>query len=616
MNNKLSHRKEPPTDVVFLSRTSFGIAPDDFYPDKGKGELALFHEGGGSLKDKVSRWVESQLNIPADRILMDIGDLIKPLRDIKHPDNGTEKDIRHFMSIDMSTEQLWHTYFRQREGLHGVDTPRQDHKCLTLNRAIYGRYQLFERLSMFWHNHFNVCSDNHPIIYNLWGTWDQLIRNHLMGNFYQFLLKTAEHPCMLVYLDNYVSVFGANNENYARELLELHTLGVMNYYGLVDQGDVPKYTVTDGVPQEWIGEPKGYVDDDVYNASELLTGWTFDNDFHNKDTDTGLFKYDSKNSSTGEKHIFGHKYATYGRGDYEKFGKKEESGTLKQSRHFIWKAATHPGTAQHIAWKLARHFISDNPPQSVIDAVAKTFLDNIESNDQLKKCYITLFNHPEMYNRSTWGSKRSKPTELIVKSCRNLGVNLVLRAKNRGQNTRKVKIDMKTNASSIIFHRLIAAGHDLWTWKTPDGFPDDSGYWLSSNSVIQTARAINLLDNYSSYQDNKDSKDDDATVVDSYNTTKNGMRVEDQTPEKIVAFWVKRIWGFTPAPKEVEPILEFFCKPKENNKNEPSWPKDKVISDESGKNKGVDSLSYPHYWRKKLRLMTHLVLNHPYSVLR
>ena len=137
------------------------------------------------------------------------------------------------------------------------------------------RRQLAEVLADFWHNHFNVYGPDSwaaPV----WSHWDRVvIRGNALGNFRTMLGQVAEHPAMLYYLDNYTNTSAGPNENWARELFELNTLGAENYLGVKRQADVP----VDGA-----GAPTGYVDDDVFEATRCFTGWTFD-------FDTGLFDF-------------------------------------------------------------------------------------------------------------------------------------------------------------------------------------------------------------------------------------------------------------------------------------------------------------------------------------
>lgn len=615
---KLSNRAAPSAEAVFLRRVSYGIAPDGFYPDGGKGDIAKFRAGGSSLSTRTKAWVNSQLNVPANKRLTDIGPIISPL-------TGSTNAYR---TLGLTLRQEWDRYYRRKPPYEKVNSrrPMYEREALTLVRNVYSRYQLFERLAYFWHNHFNVYIDGNRASYALWGTWNDTIREGVLGNFYELLVNTAEHPAMLVYLDNYINTRQDPNENYAREVFELHTLGAMNYYGVKSQDKVPKYTSKDGVPPEWIGHPKGYVDDDVYEAARILTGWTFDHykkDSNENYIDTGQFYFNEDKADDDQKYILGHRYLARGRddhGDYThaRFGSTSDSALQKQGKHLLWKLATHPGTAKYIAWKLVRHFLDDNADKhsDVINAVAKTFLSNVDKPDQLKRCYLTLFNHPKMYSRTYWGNKKAPPTEMIMQACRTMGCKRIFRDYKPSE-TYESSLGYQASQSKNICIRLNTIGNRQWFWTPPDGFPEEAKYWLSANSLIMTSRYINLLHVYEGYLDNASTSDDDEAILTVYaETLKAFPDVSKQTPEALVKYWATRIWGFTPSATEMKPILDFFCRPIDaESQNSPTWPPNFAISDPYG-NKGVKSNSTPHRWRYKLRNMTALLMNHPYAMLR
>ena len=196
-----------------------------------------------------------------------------------------------------------------------------------------------ERLVWFWSNHFCISADK---IQSMSGAYErEAIRPHVLGRFVDMLLAVEGHPAMLFYLDKLASM-GANsiaginrtrglNENLAREILELHTLGVRS----------------------------GYTQDDVIAFANVLTGWTFlppgDNPEHG-----GEFSFNPRLHEPGAQKVLGKTY---------------EDEDVEQGRAVLRDLAAHPATATHIATKLARHFIADAPPAPLVERMAKTFRD-------------------------------------------------------------------------------------------------------------------------------------------------------------------------------------------------------------------------------------------------
>ncbi len=234
---------------------------------------------------------------------------------------------------------------------------------------------LIERLVMFWSNHFAVSFKGKPYIAGLMGAYERdAIRPHVLGKFSDMLRAVVEHPAMLVYLDN-VQSFGPNsvigkrrnrglNENLAREILELHTLGV------------------DG----------GYTQQDVIGFAKILTGWTVK---------------PPRQGGGGFEFI---KYI-HEPGDHVLLGKKYDQKNQAQGIAALNDLARHPSTARFVATKMARHFISDNPSKSSIKKLERTF---INTDGDLKAMVNTLINMPEVWKNPL--PKIKKPYEMVV-SC-------------------------------------------------------------------------------------------------------------------------------------------------------------------------------------------------------
>jgi len=258
-------------------------------------------------------------------------------------------------------------------------------------RGVYSERQLQEVMTDFWFNHFNVFWDKGA---DRWLTTDyeiNVIRPHTMGKFKDLLLATAQSPAMLFYLDNHLSSTPspaveqfrkrANpnnkqrmpgiNENYARELMELHTLGV------------------DG----------GYTQKDVTEVARALTGWTIDQPRMN-----GSFVFRPQMHDRGEKTVLGHRIPP--------------NGGIQDGLRVIEILADHPSTARFISTKLVRRFVSDNPPPALVDKVAATYK---RTDGDIREMLRTIFYSDEFMSSENYGQKMKSPFEYAVSSIRALG---------------------------------------------------------------------------------------------------------------------------------------------------------------------------------------------------
>ena len=261
-----------------------------------------------------------------------------------------------------------------------------------LQRAVYSPRQLEEVLVDFWLNHFNVYRDKNTVGMLLTSYERDAIRPHVLGRFRDMLLATARHPAMLSYLDNFqsrsapenaptpggvVAIGGPNqglNENYGRELLELHTLGVNG----------------------------GYTQADVINVARAFTGWTiFDPQRY------GEFQFNPQMHDRREKVILGQ---TFPRGGGEDEGVK-----------IIDMLAAHPSTARFISRKLAQRFVADDPPQALVDRMAATFT---KTGGDLRAVMEALLLSREFMSEGAWQAKVKTPFELVTSALRALDADV------------------------------------------------------------------------------------------------------------------------------------------------------------------------------------------------
>jgi len=296
---------------------------------------------------------------------------------------------------------------KQRETLMALNNPQQvvvdELVQAKLLRAIYSERQLQEVMTDFWFNHFNVFIGKGADRYLLTSYERDVIRPHAMGKFEDLLVATAQSPAMLFYLDNWLSV-GPNseiangipkrnrrrsryrppvvkqakgrrsglNENYGRELMELHTLGVNG----------------------------GYTQKDVTEVARVFTGWTL------KQPKQGGFTFEERMHETGDKIVLGHRIKSNGE---------------KEGREVLHLLARHPSTAKFICAKLATRFVSDNPSPALVDRMAQTFL---KKKGDIGEVLKTLFHSPEFWAPDAYRAKVKTPLEFIVSAVRANGANV------------------------------------------------------------------------------------------------------------------------------------------------------------------------------------------------
>ena len=236
-------------------------------------------------------------------------------------------------------------------------------------RAAESERQLNEVMVDFWMNHFNVFAPKRVTAFLVHDYEQQTIRPRIWGRFEDLLLATAKSPAMLVYLDNVRSRGGALNENYARELMELHTIGV----------------------------DAGYTQQDVTELARVLTGWSA--------TREGEFRF---------------RAALHDRGAKTVLGVKMSGGGVEEGEQIIRHLARHPATAKHIATKLCTRLVSDHPPRALVDRVARRFTD---TRGDLRATVKAVIDSPEFW--SSRGTKVKSPFEYAVSAVRAAGATIV-----------------------------------------------------------------------------------------------------------------------------------------------------------------------------------------------
>ena len=259
-----------------------------------------------------------------------------------------------------------------------------------LLRAVYSPAQLQEAMVDFWFNHFNVFIDKGQEDKIWTGAYERdAIRPYALGSFRQLLGATARSPAMLYYLDNFQSsavaidksgkAHGGLNENYAREVMELHTLGV------------------DG----------GYTQKDVTELARIFTGWTFvpkDMEAHQEPA----FRFDAKRHDYEKKVFLGQKFPA--------------GGGVEEGEHALDMLAASPATARHIAFQLAQYFVADQPPPKLVERLARRFE---QTHGDIRETLTTLFASPEFWDPQFVGGKFKTPYQYVVSSLRGSGLPMI-----------------------------------------------------------------------------------------------------------------------------------------------------------------------------------------------
>jgi uncharacterized protein (DUF1800 family) len=301
-----------------------------------------------------------------------------------------------------------------------------------LLRAVYSERQLEEVLVDFWFNHFNVFARKGQTGIYIGEYEREAIRPHVLGRFRDMLGATARNPAMLFYLDNWQSVAPNRraagrfnpvpttnrpqrglNENYARELLELHTLGV------------------DG----------GYTEDDIIQVARALTGWTIGR------PGEGGFRFAPNLHDRDAKTVLGQTVPA--------------GGGIEDGERVLDILARHPSTARNIAFKLAQRFVSDTPPQALVDRAAKAFHS---SDGDLREVVRTIVTSAEFFNPAVRLAKVKTPFEFVASALR------------------ATAADVRTGQA--ISRALGEMGMPLYMCQPPTGYDDTAAAWVSSGALI------------------------------------------------------------------------------------------------------------------------------------
>ncbi len=300
----------------------------------------------------------------------------KYVDDQLHPGPDPELDVRlrPLGTINYPIAQVLAIYNADNRGLAPLI---DEFQVARLIRSAHGQNQLQEALVEFWFNHFNVFIGDGFVRYSIMSYEREAIRPFVFGRFRDLLGAVAAHPAMLFFLDNYTNradvtqggrVIPGINENYGRELLELHTVGV----------------------------DAGYTQNDVREAARVFTGWGIDNV-----NNGGNFVFRANTHDRGAKSVFGLEVPAGG-------GKEEGDRLLDY-------LSTHPATARYISWKMAQRFVADDPPNRIVEKMASTFLS---TGGDLREVTKTMVSSAEFWAEAFGTGKVKTPFEYVVSAVR------------------------------------------------------------------------------------------------------------------------------------------------------------------------------------------------------
>jgi uncharacterized protein (DUF1800 family) len=383
----------------------------------------------------------------------------------------------------------------------GSSTPASEVRRATFLRAVYSKRQLVEVLADHWHNHFNVYAWDYPQAAVFVHYDRDVIRKHLFGNFRVLVEAAAKSPAMLYYLDNQTSSGDRPNENFSRELHEIHVMGAENYYGVRPLDDPAIFDDQ--------GNRKGYIDEDVYGATTCFTGWRFNEE-------AAQFEFDTN------RHF-----------PYQKFhmGKVLPSFQgIQDGLDVLDTICSHPGAARYICRRLCRRLVSDNPPESLVQAAADVFITHRNRDDQLRRVVRTILLSTEF--RATWGEKVKRPFEFVAS---------LLRAANA---------DFEPTDSFLWEYGQ--TGQGLFEWRPPDGYPDTKEAWSSTMPMLQRWRRVNSLVRWTY---GGDGANQNKARLDFYSQ----MPKNRKTPVEIANFWIQRILGRAMPDAERQTVVDFMA---------------------------------------------------------
>jgi uncharacterized protein (DUF1800 family) len=535
--------------TIAMRRLAFGPSP----------ELMAMYDAtpGASDEERFDNWVRQQLNYTAIDDTPCTNRIDSAQLKIRYTyNNRTVNEIRPLSWLSASRETLWQQ--RVIPDLPSAERirPYNEVRVATWIRAVCSRRQLFEVMVDFWHNHFNVNATANQRIAATWPDYDRIIRTHALGNFHAMLTEVTKSVAMMYYLNNVSNKAGGGeggNENFARELFELHTLGSDNYLKFYDQrGNIP---VVEYGSERYAAS---YIDYDVYEASRCLTGWTIANGRDGRPNTGAFYLMDSWHDNYPKTVLAPPTFPGIEPAPNFPFN----NGAEQDGSQLLRLVAYHPGTARHLCTKLCRRLVADNPPESLINTAYNVWMQHRESPDQIRRVVEAILLAPEA--KSTFGAKIRRPLEAIW---------AFLRATNASLPNDVAEVNgdaTKGNYWESLFWSVDQTGHRLFGWDTPTGHPDRAEYWANTNALLRTWNSF-------------------YTLAQSWGRNV-GIDIVGQTPAGlscvgIVDFWLQRMLTYTPTGDLRTLLIDFLAQGFDPNQppqplpGAPDWRSPEAVRD-------------------------------------
>jgi uncharacterized protein (DUF1800 family) len=424
-----------------LNRLSFGPRP---------GDIATVEKLG------IERYIQQQLSPESiqesPQLSQKLAELktlnltpVELLRDYAPRPRNPEASARPARQADLKPSQPPISPAERQATQHKLNSVLDESRQARLLRAIASQRQLQEVMVDFWFNHFNVFAGKGLVRIGVGSYEETVIRSHALGSFRELLEATAQHPAMLFYLDNWQNTapnspgargrFKGLNENYARELMELHTLGV----------------------------DSGYTQQDVTTLARILTGWGFC---------PGLLSRIQTRQSLPNQTGFCFDPRRHDNSNKTFLGQRMKGGGIEEIEQALDRLAKHPATARHISYKLAQYFVSDQPPQSLVNRLAQRFNN---TNGNIKAVLETLFQSPEFWDPQYANAKFKTPYQYVVSAVRATG--------------------MAVHNVRPLYATLQQLGMPLYGCQTPDGYKNTQEAWLNPDAMTRRVSFATALAN-------------------------------------------------------------------------------------------------------------------------
>ena len=423
---------------LYLNRLTFGATPSDLTDITQKG---------------LDAWLDRQLYPQEDPDLEVLINNVRLLIEYEAGKTGQGapwealSEMRPISYLNTPAAELL-KFLDFSQGIAWEERVRPAREIISLStiRATHSQNQLAEVMAHFWHEHFSVNALKDEVTAIYFPAYDRVIRTHALGNFRALLGDVAKSPAMLAYLNNDASRASPANENYARELLELHTLGAEHYFNDL-------YDDWKAVPGARDGKATGYIDQDVYEVARAFTGWTIgDGRWLGEGThapETGEFLYVEAWHDPYQKRVLGEEFAP-------------NSGPMEDGERVLDMLAAHPATAKFIAGKLLSRLGIERPSPDYLETIAKTFHAARDSSDQIAQTVRAIVLHQEF--ASTPPQKLKRPFEYLISMYRMSGAAV-------------------SNPRYNVHWWLQRAGWAQHQVRPPTGHSDNSADWSNTRSL-------------------------------------------------------------------------------------------------------------------------------------